>query len=59
MEILQKKELKSAQTSNSDTEPPMHGQYIRNVEVLLVGLCNLSEGKRRLDPANDTTQIKY
>ena len=28
MEILQKKELKSAQTSNSDTEPPMHGQYM-------------------------------
>ena len=58
MEILPKK-LKSALSSNSDAEPPVQGQYIRYVEALLVGPCDLSEEERRIDPTNDTTQIKH
>ena len=58
MEILPKK-LKTALSSNSDAEPPMQGQYIRHVEALLVGPCDLSEEERRLNPANDTAQNKH
>ena len=53
------KMLKSALSSNSDTEPPVHGQYIRNAEALLVGLYDLFEDKRRFDPEDDTTQIRH
>ena len=56
--ILQKK-LKSVLSSNSDTEPPVQDQYIRQPEALLVGLCDLSVDEKRLDSALDTTQIKH
>lgn len=38
---------------------PCNGQYIRKAEFLLTGLCDLSGDKRRLNPANNTTQIKH
>lgn len=59
VEEKSQKELKSALSSNSETEIPVHRQYIRNAEALLVDLCNLPENKRRLDHGNDTTQIKH
>ena len=59
VEEKSQKELKSALTSNSETEIPVHHQYIRNAEALLVDLYNLPEDKRRLDHGNNTTQIKH
>ena len=59
VEEKSQKKLKSALTSNSETEIPVHRQYIRNAEALLVDLCNLPEDKRRLDHGNNTTQIKH
>ena len=44
-------------SSNWDREPPIHGQYIRNTEALLVGLYDLSEDEGKLDFLNDATQL--